>query len=282
MDIVFEISKLIKFSSKREAIFSKLKEELAPGNPGIRTLCPTRWTVRAAAVQSILANYNVLLSLWEECLTNNRLDSETRARINGVKVQMQKSSFLVGVIFAEKVLSITDNLSKTLQNSTISAAEGQVLAEMSINILKDMRFPDAAFQGLWQTILQKSVDLDLDPPALPRKKKAPTRFEIGEGSGQYHQDSKAYYRQIFFEMIDCAITSIESRFKQQGYKTLIRLENVLIKSIQGVDCDEDIAYVTSFYGNDLDGPSLKAQLTIFKGQFLEQQQRLRFKILFQK
>ncbi len=37
-------------------------------SPGIRVLCPRRWTVRAQALQSILANYEVLQLLWEESL----------------------------------------------------------------------------------------------------------------------------------------------------------------------------------------------------------------------
>ena len=47
----------------RDAIFKRLKEEMASDPPGIRVLCPTRWTVRAEALKSILDNYNVLLEL---------------------------------------------------------------------------------------------------------------------------------------------------------------------------------------------------------------------------
>ena len=40
LDTMFEIMKLLKFSPKRDALFTKLKEEIAPGTPGFRTLCP--------------------------------------------------------------------------------------------------------------------------------------------------------------------------------------------------------------------------------------------------
>ena len=46
-----------------------LKSELAPETPGIRVLCPTRWTVRADAFSSILLNYLVLQETWEEAVT---------------------------------------------------------------------------------------------------------------------------------------------------------------------------------------------------------------------
>ena len=42
LDTTFEISKLVKYSPRRDTIFEKLKAELAPDTPGLRTLCPTR------------------------------------------------------------------------------------------------------------------------------------------------------------------------------------------------------------------------------------------------
>ena len=57
IDVTFETSKLIKFSSHREAIFDKLKAEMAPDVPGFKTLCPTRWTVRASFLNSVITNY---------------------------------------------------------------------------------------------------------------------------------------------------------------------------------------------------------------------------------
>ena len=48
-EIVAEVSKLIKKSSKRDAAFDKLKADLTPETPGFRVLYPTRWTVRAAS-----------------------------------------------------------------------------------------------------------------------------------------------------------------------------------------------------------------------------------------
>ena len=56
LETTYEIRKLIIYSPKREAILKKIKTNLldAP-TVGIRTLCPTRWTVRADALGSILA-----------------------------------------------------------------------------------------------------------------------------------------------------------------------------------------------------------------------------------
>ncbi len=46
LDTVYEITKLIKKSPKRdEVIFKKIQDDVKVGSPGIHMLCPTRWTV---------------------------------------------------------------------------------------------------------------------------------------------------------------------------------------------------------------------------------------------
>ena len=57
LDTTSEISKLLKFSPKRDRMFEKLKAKLAPETPGFRVLCPIRWTVRAALLQSVIDNW---------------------------------------------------------------------------------------------------------------------------------------------------------------------------------------------------------------------------------
>ena len=100
MDVTHEISKLVKFSPKRNTIFDKLKEELSPDTPtpGFRVLCPTRWTVRAKSLQSVQDNYSVLQELWDVTLDQN-LHTEVRARVIGVQAKWSPlTSFLVSVL----------------------------------------------------------------------------------------------------------------------------------------------------------------------------------------
>ena len=54
LDVTYEISKLLKYSPRHDTVFEKLKSQMAPEFPGFRTLCPTRWTVRASSFESIL------------------------------------------------------------------------------------------------------------------------------------------------------------------------------------------------------------------------------------
>ncbi len=95
LDTVYEITKLIKKSPKREAILKKNQDDVKVGSPGIRMLCPTRWTVRAEALSSITENYGALEMTWDVAM-DETLDTEMEARIGGVSAQMENSiSFLV-------------------------------------------------------------------------------------------------------------------------------------------------------------------------------------------
>ena len=61
LETVHEIVNL--FRNHLETRCSNLKQELAADIPGIRVLCPTRWTV--ASLQSVLDNNEVILALLE-------------------------------------------------------------------------------------------------------------------------------------------------------------------------------------------------------------------------
>ena len=98
LDLTHEITKLIKCSPRREGIFQDLKEKLEGGSTqGIRVLYPTRWTVKANLLTSILTNYEALQDAWEEALSVTQ-HTETKARIHGVSAQMCNFECFYGCI----------------------------------------------------------------------------------------------------------------------------------------------------------------------------------------
>lgn len=105
LDTTFEISKLLKFSPKREKIFEDIKQELAPDCPGFRVLCPTRWTIRGESLQSVITNYCVLQELWDSCL-ETRLQPDIRSRIIGVQAQMKQFEYFLAFFLENKYLNM--------------------------------------------------------------------------------------------------------------------------------------------------------------------------------
>ena len=148
LDTTHEITKLVKYSPRRENLFWDLKDSMAPGSPGVCVLCPTQWTVRAESMQSIIHNYSVLQELWDRAVEIVH-DSETIACIRGVATQMHSFDFFFGLVLGESLLRNTDNLSRTLQKKNYSAAEGQLTANQTKRTLMGIR-NEECFDLFWE------------------------------------------------------------------------------------------------------------------------------------
>ena len=218
LDVVMEISKLIKKSPKRDAIFQKLKDSISHDTPGFRVLCPTRWTVKASSLQSIIDHYQVLLGVWEESLESS-LDSEMRSRIVGVETQMLKFDFLFGVFLGALLLGHSDNLSKSLQHKSMCVSEGQQLARLSLEVIKSFRTPEN-FQLFFAKVVSYQKKFEVEDPCLPRKRRAPARIEVGSSAGHFHTTVEDHYRAIYYEALDLAVECSSDRFDQRGYGVL--------------------------------------------------------------
>ena len=263
MDVVTEISKLIKKSPKRDAMFQKLKQSLSPDTTGFRVLCPTRWTVRASSLQSVIDNYEVLLGVWEESL-QSALDSEMRSRIIGVEFQMQKFEFLFGVLLGALLLSHSDNLSKSLQHKSMSAAEGQQVARLTLEVLKKLRTSDN-FQLFFAKVTSYQKKFLLEDPSLPRKRHAPARIEVGSSSGYFPSTVEDHYRAIYYEALDLIVEGITNRFDQRGYGIFKNLEEVILKVCKNQPFEEELEFICNFYKDDIDKAQLQCQLPMLYG-----------------
>ena len=210
LDTAFEICKLIKFSAF-DRIKSQTEEDLV-ASVGIRNFCPTRWTVRGNSVGGILENYNILNDL---CL-ETRLEPDIKGRIIGVKTQMSQYKLLFGLHLCERILKITDNLSKTLQTQSLSASEAQQIAKYTIQTLQEMRI-DVMFDVFFEYVESLRKRTDTEEPILPRKRRVPSRYEVGEGEGHHSLTIKDHYRRCYFESLDLVVSSIPERFDQRGY-----------------------------------------------------------------
>lgn len=209
-------------------------------SPGIRVLCPTRWTVRAQALQSILTNYEVLQMLRDESLDFVK-GTEMRSLIWGVSSCMRSLDFF-GVSLGELLLKHSDNLSKTLQSSSMSAAAGQDIADMTVRTLQSIR-SDEIFLLFWKIISHQASDLDIDEPVIPRQRKQPRRYEDGASEGDVVEGVEDFYRRTHYEALDLLICGIKERFNQPGYKLYTNLQNLLVKATKE-NYSEELQFVT--------------------------------------
>ena len=132
----------------------------------------------------------------------------------------------------------------------ISASEGQKVAKMTVKVLEALR-TEANFTLFWSNVNLKRRDLDVMQPSLPRKRKRPARYEVGNGEAKFHETVGDQYRQIYRQAIDTIVGTIRDCFDQDGYKTYLNLENLLLKAIRNESFEQKFDFVTNFYGGDM-------------------------------
>ena len=128
-------------------------------------------------------------------------------------------------------------------------------------------------------MLSVQAKLDVSDPILPRKRKVPTRYQVGSSDGSYPTIPKASYCSYYFECLDLITTFIRGRFNQTGYKTLKNLEDLLLKAARNENYQNELDFVLKFYANDLTSSPSKTQLQLFTTTLSTYEQRTLRKIV---
>ena len=200
--------------------------------------------------------------MWDDALVS-KIDGEMRARIIGVDTQMYRFDFLFGVSLGNLLLRHTDNLSKSLQKKSLSAAEGQRLASLTLDVLKSLRDEDN-FKNFYACVLKDQASFQINGPTLPRKRRTPHRLLIGTSSGDFHSDPEDRYRQMYYKSLDFVLQAITDRFDQPGYRVYLNLQELLLKACKGETYEDQLETVLDIYKDDLSKPELEAQLPLLK------------------
>ena len=223
--------------------------------------------MRAASLRSILTNYTALQLLWERT-KDSTSDSTIKGRIIGVESQFKTFSFYFGVHLAQLILKHTDNLSKSLQSTSMSAIEGANMASMTVKTLQVIH-SDKHCDAFWDLVLKAKQDLDVDEPQLPRKRKVPRKLDEGSAPADFPTDCKPYYRQSYFEALDLTISTIQDRFDQPDFGIYHSLEQLLLHTIRGESTQEMYDFVCKFYNSDFDCQRLQLHFETLQATFPE-------------
>ena len=192
-----------------------------------------------------------------------------KARIIGIETQMLTFNFLFGISLGTLILQHSDNLSTSLQHDAITAAEGEQLAKLTIDVLKSIRKEDK-FKSFYDRVLLHQSEFDIDATTLFRKRRAPQWLHIGLIDGNFHSTPEDIYRQIYYEALDLIIEAINSRFNQPVYKVYCNVENLVLNARRGCPYDTKLSNVCDFYKDDISKMQLQAQLPLLPALFAEE------------
>ena len=113
LDLCMGLSQLIRFSPKRLSLFENLQSQLSQAPPSIKPLCPTRWTVRTAAVDAIIKNYSTLCQALEQIHAESR--DEYGLKAGGFLASLEKFSTYFGLRLSFLLFAASEQLSLSLQ-----------------------------------------------------------------------------------------------------------------------------------------------------------------------
>ena len=251
MDFIYQLVQLIKYSPKRLTLFDSLRKDITVSSgdstvsPSLRTLCPTRWTVRHSANDSILKNYETIKSTLEIV---QRGHDEYAAKAKGLLIQMESFSIFFSLKLAYLVYTPAEKCSINLQARDTIACEALRGARLLSSHYSSLR-NEAAFTSFYKTVLELSSSVT-DGPVLPRYRKAPKRFECA----QPHRFSspEEMYRVTYFEALDYACGEVQRRFDQSDLATVSEIESLLLDASNGKTPTEISTTVQDFFREKID------------------------------
>jgi hypothetical protein len=186
LDIVHQLVAFVRNSCKRQDIFTSVQQQSdsdqdwdnqeqqiasAPVsrntcNTTLRPLCPTRWTVRACAINSVVCNYDHLMQTLERIQADRTTPTDAASTARGLLKQMEMSETYFRCVVAYRLFAITDAFATAVQRPTINMAE---VLRRKREVLGELHVFRGHFDIIFDNTLDKSKQLELDDMKLPRK-----------------------------------------------------------------------------------------------------------------
>ena len=131
-----EIIQLIKYSPKHQVTLENIKKQQEQFSTlGIRTLCPTRWTIRTGAMQATVTNYEAFSETMEVASQGT---DECARRANSMLFLMDRFSTFFGLKFSILLFSNIEQTSIHLQSKGTIVEDGYHIVAMRIKALERM------------------------------------------------------------------------------------------------------------------------------------------------
>ena len=256
LDLVYELVGLIKYSPKREHLFTQYQLQDSPNIHRLKPLCPTRWTCRTGSINAVIENYAVLQQTLEEIAETCR--DEYGRKAAGFQALMGKFSTFFGLKLAHVVFGASEQLSTTLQSKDTTAQD----ARLAVNLCKafyDRQRDASAFQIFYQAVLLEANG-KTEPPTLPRYSNPPKRINDGDANFRF-ATAEHYHRREYFEIMESLSGELDARFDQKGFHLAALVEATILDNCSGKSYPIP-KEVQDLYSKDLNIDRLQTQLSM--------------------
>ena len=222
-------------------------------------LCPTRWTVRAEAIDAVIKQYTIIIETLDELHSTTK--DEYGLKAGGIVTALEKFDMFFGLQLGQLLFGAAENTSIVLQRKDISVQEAFSAVNVTRSFYQRPR-QDDAFNKFYESVVKNAQALQIGEPMLPRYRRPPLHYD--DGSPQYtFSDPRSFYRQKYFESCDLLVQELNDRFFQRDVKPIITLESLLMKSANGDSCVQELSDMKeSIFSTDACMDKLENQLRI--------------------
>jgi hypothetical protein len=263
LNLCSSLHSIIQLSPKHLAVFEKVQPMHSDSTIGIKPLCPTRWTVRARAISSVLGNYEALQETLDVVVEENKRD-EVAAKASGVIAQMDNFHTLFGLCAARVIFSVTDQSAVALQGKDISAHEVSGIITSLVAYLNSMR---ESFDEFWREVVQEGEAKGITI-SMPRQRKVSKKVDDTGTNHVFDADTPhIYYRQQYYALIDAIIGQMQTRFNQASLELLSNIESMLLDAANGrlqSTATVTLPEALQLYDKILDMDKLSSQLPMLR------------------
>lgn len=193
----------------------------------LRPLCPTRWTVRHAALRKCISNYSEIIASLSRFLQDATVTNEQKAKCSGIINRLSHGETFLAMNIANDIFKTLEKLATAVQGRQADfngILDAVAVTQATLNMQRE-NF-DSTFQRLKDIIQGMPGVQDLK---MPRKRKLPWRFDSNPDD-QIESTESGYFRRVFVEAYDVAKNHLTRRFddSNQGLQAHNNLMHCLL------------------------------------------------------
>lgn len=209
---VREITKFINDSCVRREMFSQTNSE-SGDTRSLKILCDTRFIERHDALITFSNQLERIFECLEQIAASNS-SRETTDRARSFMKKLLDSEFLISLACAKKVMSLTINVSRSLQTINKDLLDAIKAIEYILSTLEDWRTANATEKWLVEdepcpwicgSEMAKRLGVGIEMPRM-------TQRQCNRSNVPASNASKYFKRAIWYPYLDTIITSLKLRF----------------------------------------------------------------------
>ncbi|KAF4694291.1 hypothetical protein FOZ60_008444 [Perkinsus olseni] len=239
-------SSFCRDSPQRLASLAIFCEKEGVRSKRLRPLCPTRWVLRVSALEALKDNYEGILDWLASIMEDKAYSSEMRGREAGFLGKFEDFTFFFCLNTLHKFFSEAHPCHKLIQGRSVSLAGAQH-ACLTLKGTWEAGHTVTKAAAFFDEVTELADELRLEDPKAPRRCRVGGRGRPAASAASVEEQSaasaKRFHIQLYLDLYRCGISSLESRFMNEQFSRVMKLEKLLICKDPGEWKEESLSIV---------------------------------------